>query len=150
MPIIEPDVMVAEFPAIPVPSFSKQEERLPPGTPVDIFIPANQPKGERVWVTGYKISESKKPKHKRMFFAVGTSPHTGQLEACYAVQSGARVFPVIRSFVRISGVSTSDLWEPNALVSSVVLEGYIVSDESDKADLEAIDSLVPPESPEED
>lgn len=114
-----------------------------PGTPVDIFIAADQPAGRWVWVTGYVISTSKKDRHKRLGMTWSQNPLTKEIERCYGVQKGARVFPVCQSHVRLSSPSSKDTWEYPVLgerLKAVKFLGVVVSDESDKADLEALDS----------
>ncbi|HEY9598427.1 MAG TPA: hypothetical protein V6D33_12230 [Cyanophyceae cyanobacterium] len=123
---------------------------LSPGTLVDIYGPYNQPSNEYVWVSGFKIFDPKQTKKsnkktKRKYSSRQMmNPLTGELEPCYAIQSASsgRVFPVVRSHVRPS--SPKDTWVPlgsrkDYRFGTVTLEGYVVADESDKADLAALD-----------
>lgn len=117
---------------------------LEPGTPVDIFTAADQPSGRWVWTTGYIISTSKKERHKKLGMMCGGNPLTKEIEPYYAVQRGARVFPVCRSHVRPTNPVNQDVWEyPKINATSVALPGFVVADESDRADLLELSDFEP-------
>lgn len=118
-------------------------EKFSPGTLVDIYAPYDRHRF--TWVTGYQIfnpKESSKERHKRLTFKTAVNPLTGEIEECYAVRSGAFVFPVVKSHVRKSSKDHIDLWNPEAFKGSgVVLKGFVVADESDKEDLRSLDDF---------
>jgi hypothetical protein len=115
----------------------------PPGTLVDIYSPRGY-NHQWVWVTGYQIfnsKESSKERHKKLSGKKMLNPRTNQIEETCIVQRGAFVFPVCESQVRKSSSANKDLWNPaDFRGSGVALKGFVVSDESDKADLESLDS----------
>ena len=125
-------------------------EDIIPGSLVDIYSPRNNHKW--VWVTGYQIfnpKESNKDRHKRLASKKLSNPITGKIEECYAVKQGAFVFPVVKSHVRKSSRKHKDVWNPTEYRGAgVVVKGFVVADESDRADLESLDGFTPLETPE--
>jgi hypothetical protein len=126
----------------------QSSNEIPEGTPVDIFTPANQPEGKWVWTSGYTmagVETIKKVRHQKLPRQMLENPLTKELERCYAIKVGAFVFPVVRSHVRVSSPNNSDVWifpasRGDMEMGSVSLTGFLISDESDKADLAALES----------
>ena len=138
--------------SIPFSASTSPEILIPPGTAVDIYSPANQPFGEWVWTTGYTVrcvSEVSKERHKKLAMREMHNPLTQELEFCYLIgveQGVFRVFPVVRSHVRVSNPQNKDVWEypvfiPEVAPEPVILKGIKIADESDKADLAALESV---------
>jgi hypothetical protein len=114
-----------------------------PGTLIDIYSPRGY-NHEWVWVTGFQVfnpKDSAKERHKKLSGKKMLNSQTRQIEEACIVQRGAFVFPVCESQVRKSSSTNNDLWNPSDFRGSgVALKGFVVADESDKADLESLDS----------
>lgn len=109
-----------------------------PGTPVDIYCPADQPAGIWVWLDGYQISTSTKQRHQHISKKL-TNPLTQREELSLVVQRGYFAFPVCQSHVRLA---SSPVWEfPKMNLPLVTLRNVVIADDSDRTDLESLCDL---------